>query len=456
MRRIEVVADEPRFGMLETVREDALERLDASGEAAAIRERHAAWYLTLAEAAAPDLQAVRGYGPWLLRLDAELGNLRAALGWFDETGARTEQLRLLGAIEEYWTARPYHAEVRRWLEPGLRAAPNAPGAVRAAALSLAVYAAGFLGDGATAVVHAEAGLAVARTLHDPFALGRALLAAGSAWSFAGDVVRAASAYGEAVPLLREAGATSLAATALAELGDDRLLAGDVTGAVSLLDEALALHREIGYPWGVAITLGQRAHAARIQGDHALAGRLFAESITAGREIGTDRIVLGAVAGLAGVALDLGQPALAARLVGAVETAREATGAGRIAHARQAARLAAEARAQLGEAAFATAWEMGRGVPFAQAVADALAVASATAAKEPAANPEADAGSRFGLTPRERDVLRLLVAGKTDREIADALFVSRRTVTTHTSSIFAKLGVAGRAEAAALAVRAGLA
>jgi predicted ATPase len=115
VRRIEVVAGEPRFAMLETVREFGLERLAESGEHDAVRDAHAAWCLALAEAAAPDLIAGRDLVRWLSRLDAELDNLRAALAWFDRLGKHTELLRLLAAIEEYWTARPYHAEVRRWL-----------------------------------------------------------------------------------------------------------------------------------------------------------------------------------------------------------------------------------------------------------------------------------------------------------------------------------------------------
>jgi DNA-binding NarL/FixJ family response regulator len=106
-------------------------------------------------------------------------------------------------------------------------------------------------------------------------------------------------------------------------------------------------------------------------------------------------------------------------------------------------------ARLGDWQFAEAIAAGRGLPFDEAISDAVAGTARTEATAPGVRNDRDA---FGLTPRERDVLRLLVAGMTDRQIADALCVSRRTVTTHTSSLFAKLGVAGRAEAAALAVR----
>ena len=89
---------EPRFTMLETVREFALEQLAASGEEDAIRQRHAAWCLALAEAAGRDLETGRAQAAWLARLDAELDNLRAALAWFDAADEPINVLRLLSAI----------------------------------------------------------------------------------------------------------------------------------------------------------------------------------------------------------------------------------------------------------------------------------------------------------------------------------------------------------------------
>jgi DNA-binding NarL/FixJ family response regulator len=255
-----------------------------------------------------------------------------------------------------------------------------------------------------------------------------------------------------LPLLREAGAAALVAEALGELGDTHNLLGDAPGAVSLLDEALELYRQIGSPWGIAMTLGQRAHTARLLGDPALAARLFAESIAAAEEIGIARIVMGAVAGLAGVALASGQPERAVRLLSAVEAARETSGVGRISHAPYAERFAADARATLGEPAFAAAWKQGQAVSFEHARADALALASSAGEQPPPVDSDA---SGFGLTPRELDVLRLLVEGRSDREIGEALFIGTRTVQTHVSNLFAKLGVNARAEAAAVAVRRGL-
>jgi predicted ATPase/DNA-binding CsgD family transcriptional regulator len=443
---------EPRFTMLETVREFALEQLAASGEDAETRHRQASWCLALMEAAGRDLKTGRAQAAWLARLDAELGNLRAALAWFKAADEPINVLRLVAAAAGYSGARPYHAEVLRWLEPALRAAPDAPAAVRVEALIAAASTTSFLGDGPTAVAYAKQGLALAGELGDPLALGRAYYVAGMTWAHSGDAARAAVPYEEAVALLRTTGATFWEAMALAELGDTRLMTGDVSEAVRLLDEALALLRRVENPFGMAVTLGERAHAARMQGDQVLAARLFAESIAAAEEIGTGRFVLGAVAGLAGVALALEQPARAARLLGAVETEAETSGVGRLGHAAHTARILAEVRASLPEPAFTTAWEEGRHLPVAEALADALAIAASVGQEPP---PAHDDVSGFGLTPRELDVLRLLVEGRSDREIGEALFIGTRTVQTHVSNLFAKLGVNARAEAAAVAVRRGL-
>ena len=201
-----------------------------------------------------------------------------------------------------------------------------------------------------------------------------------------------------------------------------------------------------------MTLGERAHAARMQGDQVLASRLFTESIAVAEKISSDRALLGAVAGLAGVALALGQPERAVRVLSAVEALRATSGLGRMPHAAHTARILAEVQSSLPESVFATAWDEGRHLPVAEAVAEAGAIVASTV--EPAQPLPGDATS-FGLTPRELDVLRLLVEGHSDRQIGEALFIGARTVQTHVANLFAKLGVNSRAEAAAVAVRRGL-
>jgi non-specific serine/threonine protein kinase len=309
-----------------------------------------------------------------------------------------------------------------------------------------------LGDHDSAVAHAQEALAAARESGDAVAIGLAQDNVGVAWEHRGDGQRAAEAYAEAVPLLQDAGAHALAARAQADWADKLVWLGDLDAAVPMLDAALDRLRVAGPDWGVAMALGQRGHAALRQDDPLLAAHLFTQSIDVGREVGYERAVIGAIAGLAGVALALGQPERAARLLGAVDAARMVIGGGRIAHALHAERIAAEAQQRLSEPAFATAWNEGRTIPYADAVAEAIAISRSTAALP---QPLPNHATSLGLTPRERDVLRLLVEGRSDREIGEVLFIGTRTVQTHVANLFAKLAVNARAEAAAVAVRRGL-
>jgi predicted ATPase/DNA-binding XRE family transcriptional regulator len=374
--RQELGADgERRFAMLETVREFALEQLTACGEEAAARERHAAWYLALAEQAGIELRPDRAQAAWLARLDAELDNLWVTLSWFTSTRQHTNVLRVLTAIDEYWFTRPYHAEVIHWLAVGLHSTPDVPAALRTEALGLAVTMAFDLGDGPSAIAYAEEALALARDLDDTFALGRALFRAGLVWAHFGDWTRAAAAYDEALTLLRDEGSPVWLATVLGEIGDQRLLHGNVADAMPLLDEALAILRASNYSASFAEVRGYRAHAALMVGDPRLAARLFAESLAAAEEIGDGRMVMGTVTGLAGLAVAVGQPERGARLVGAVAAAQETSGIRRIAYAAHVERIEAELRAQLAEPVFAAAWNEGSTLPFADAVAEARAIAA---------------------------------------------------------------------------------
>jgi predicted ATPase/DNA-binding XRE family transcriptional regulator len=365
--------EEPRFVMLETVREFALEQLAASSEEATVRGRHATWCLALAEAAAPGLHYGQAEAAWLAGLDAELDNVRTALAWLDQTGDAISVIRLVLGIEEFWWTRPYHAEVLDWLQPALRATADVSSAVRATALLLAASLTSFLGDASAAMAYAEEGLSIARELEDPFALGRAYWEHGLLCAVADDTAGAATAYAAALPLLRSANVPFWVAHALAELGDALHRAGDVAAAVPLLDEAVEITRGFGSARGSVAGFGERAHAALTQDDPVLAARLFTETIVMAQEIGVERIVLGALAGLAGVALALGRPRRAVRLLGAMEAARESSGAGRIGDAWHAERILAAARVSLPEPAFAAAWEEGRGLQLAEAITDATAI-----------------------------------------------------------------------------------
>jgi len=445
--------DEPRFGMLETIREFGWEQLQAGGELEATRDRHAAWYVTWAEAIAPDpiIELGSRQGRWMAAVERELPNLRAALARLLETGGARTALEIVTWTDSFWTGGAlYRDEVRRWLEAGL-AAPDVPPRLKAGALHILICATCTLGDYPPAVGYAQQAVGIGHGLGDPFILGRAYYSLGLAHESGGDGVLAEHAYSAAAQLFRSIDAPAWLAPALGGLGDMRHWRGDVTGAIALLDEGLAAYRQEEQAWGISLLLGQRAHAALTQHDLPLAAQLFLESLAAEREIANEWLALGAAAGLAGIAWRRGQAERAARLLGAIAATQEHTRIARVAHSLHAERIVAGVRGDLGATAFAACWQAGTAMAYRELRAEAEAIGAANSG---GSRPALER-NRGHLTSREREVLRLLTLGRSDREIAEALFISRRTAQTHAANIFTKLEVSNRAEATAAAIRAGL-
>ena len=371
---------EPRFRMLETVREFGQDQLAIVGEADGIGRRAALWCLTLAEEAGPDLEAGTRYNAWLLRLDAELPNLRAAIAWFLAANDSALALRLLAVSHEYWGYRSQHVGRLEPLDAAL-AASDVPARDRAAVHHILVIAESRQGKLVAAAERAQQVLALAREADDEFLMGLAHMDIALVSEYSGDGAGAGTAYAAAVPYFRAIGNTMFAAWALSESGDKLVWTGDVAGAADVLDEALSLHRQIGFETGIAMTLGHLGFAALVADDLPCAAQSFAESLRRAQAMGDVRIGLGATAGLAGVARAAVQPERAARLLGATEAAREASGLDRIAHTLHAERITAATRAALPAAAYAQAWSAGRALPLEDAIAEALALAEEIAARE---------------------------------------------------------------------------
>jgi predicted ATPase/DNA-binding XRE family transcriptional regulator len=378
VRQAEGAESDPRFRMLETMREYGQERLELSGEAEETRRRLADWCLSLAEEARPDVAAGTIEPRWMIRLHEEVPNLQDAVTWLLDRGEATKVLRLLAATEDFWTKQHRAAELRRWLETALTAAPGAPATDRAVALWLLTLMNGVRGHGQTAEVHAQQMLVAAQASGEPRLLGLAQYAVGLACDFRGDLDRAAAAYAEAIPFFRAAGSEDFVWIAQADLADKLVLHGDLEAGVPMLDEALTRLRPISADcadWFVVLVIAQRGHAALRQGDLPGATRWFTESIDAAQNHQETRTALTGVTGLAGVALALGQWERAARLLGAVEAAREVLGVGHVHGVHHAERIRTEVRAVLEATAFERAWVAGRALPLDGAVAEALAVAN---------------------------------------------------------------------------------
>jgi predicted ATPase/DNA-binding XRE family transcriptional regulator len=375
--RQEGTGGEPRFRMLETVREYALECLDASDEGDGIRDGLAAWILDLTEQAEPVAFGSIISPEWADRLNEELPNLRAAVTWLLARGEGARALRLLVAAEDFWTQRHLtDAELHSWLETALVAAPDAPARDRALAHWLLSCGNGALGHDEVALRHAQLLLATSEELDDPVGLGFAHFAMALAWEDRGDIDRAAAAYAEVIPLWRSAGGMEAQSwVAQAELADKYVMRGDLEAGVPMLEDALAHLPQVDPPWFVVLVINLRGHAALLQRDLRLATRMFAEAIAVSRGLRHAHSLLGALAGLAGVALARGQAARAARLLGAMDAARATVGMRRWDNWLHAERITADVRAAMQIAAFEEAWSAGRALPREETITEALALAA---------------------------------------------------------------------------------
>jgi predicted ATPase len=253
VRRLGHAESEPRFGMLETIREYALERLAENREAETICQRHAGHYLALAEAAAAQL-AGRQQPQWLARLDSEHDNLRAALRWALGRGEAETALRLAGALWRFWYLRGHVDEGRRWLEAALERRSGTAMPVLAEALNGASALATLQGDYERASVLLEASLPLVRQLGDKGQLASALNTLGQAARFRGDFEGAERYQDECLTLLKELKDSDRIPLALVNLGLVARIRGDLPRAEVLFTEALALSRAQDNTRNVAFVL----------------------------------------------------------------------------------------------------------------------------------------------------------------------------------------------------------
>ncbi len=407
-----------RFGMLETIREFAAEQLAGSGEDDEIRRRHADYFLNLAVTAAPELTGPQQH-QWLAQLDADHANLRLALTWVEERGEAETSLRLASHLSRFWAVRSYLSEGRAWLEAALAVPGEAPPALRAAALDGASMFARAQGDHLRAAELAGEALILARTLGDVAATAQALYVLGVIAQMRGEHDRAAAFLEEGLVLARQLGNRKMIAWLLNVLGDvaagrgdhDRAFAlveeslalkrteGDQVGiAVSLInlgamaynqgdlpratahyEEALGLYRALGDRDGVAMVLNNLGVVVLDQGDHRQAGGLLRDGLDLFREVGDPSGIAYGLEGLARLAAARGEADRATRWLGSVAALREVIGEP-VPSEQQASYDVVKAglRARLGDDSFEAAWSAGRGLPPAEAVAEALQMESVDA------------------------------------------------------------------------------
>ena len=490
-----------RYRLLEPVRQYALEKLEESGEAEANRRWHTEFFLALAEEAEPKLWGP-DQGVWLERLEVEHDNMRAALSRSIERGEDELGLRLAGALRWFWHGQGHYGEGRSWLEEALSRDSRASVAARTKALSAVGWLAMDQDDTDRVVEAAEEGLKLSAgtEIEDLFEasfmrmLGSVARMRGDyeqatqlyeeslvrsrkdgdrrsiAYSLLNltivsrdqdDHERATFFYEEGVALCRESGYAALLAEYLVSMGYEFLLRGDYGRATALNEEAAALLRERGHEGGLEFALDNLGWAALLRRDHELAMETFKESLVLCLKLGDKLIAVESLEGLACTAGARAEAERAARLFGAARGLRGALGYEQEPRARalREPHLAA-ARSRMNKEFWEAALAEGLSMGLEEAIQYALS------AEEPSATPPSSTTGQMlppstrerpaGLTSREVEVLGLVATGMTSAQVATDLFLSPRTVDTHLTSIYHKLGVTSRAAATRFAFEQGLA
>jgi predicted ATPase/DNA-binding winged helix-turn-helix (wHTH) protein len=352
---------EPRFAMLETIREYALERLADSGEQSAARRAHAAYCLVLAEEGNPELRPA-DRARWLSQCDVEIDNFRSALDWLFQSQDVDWALRLCVALFRFWDMREHLTEGRARLEAVLRLAAADRSNERArvlhflGALATAqadyLAAEGFLQQGlslyeelgdesgiaaslnalaisardrsdySAAQSNFERSLACWRMLSDRLAIARCLHNLANVVRVRGDYPRARWALREATDIFEELGDRSGAAWSVNQLGDIAREEGDVAGARTLYLRALSAFREAGDLWGSARSLTDLAYIEWTRGNHLPAHAAYGEALEIFAGLGHRRGMARVLEGSACLALAQGQAERALKLAAAAAHLRE--------------------------------------------------------------------------------------------------------------------------------------
>jgi predicted ATPase len=298
VQQVEHAKGVSRFVMLETIREYALEKLQASGEKAFAKRAHAAYCLVLAEEEATEQNSPDG-SEWLERFALEHNNFRAALEWLTETGDAEWGLRLGTSLFRFWEIREYLAEGRDRLGRLLKlAGAAAPTKARTRALFAAGVLAGAQGDYVSGEMLIRESQNIARQLGDNTGVAVSLNARAVFARDQGEVARAHALFEESLGLWRELGDLKAVARALSNLANVVKLQGDYDRARSLYAECLSIFRGLRDRTGVAWSMNYEGDVARDQGDSSAAQALYEQALAIFRELG-DRW------GIAGTLADLG-------------------------------------------------------------------------------------------------------------------------------------------------------
>lgn len=446
---------ESRFALLETIRGFALDQLRAAGEERVVHDAHADWCIALAEKAKRDL-ARPGAQHSLSQLETERANIISALNWLHRQNDASRLVRFAAALGGFWYQQGDFIEGRLWLERALRSASQIAPHTRAELLIELAHFLYFCGETERAEAYFKESQALLQDSDDVVAQIGVLIWQGWIECQRG-MVDCAEGYLEKALALTTSIADSVVAMtvkakAFSQIGLLAHIRGELDAARSWHENALIIFRANDDLPGVIRSLRDLGDVERDQDEFTQAVALYRESLELLGVRGDPRVICDCLAGSAVAAAAWGMPARAARLLGAAETIRTHHGLEVTVPTDRVAleRTVASIDARLSGEAYREAWSAGTALSVADAIAEVLTLS------QPIRTHVNDDGSkRTSLTHREQEVLRLLAAGQSDREIADSLYISVRTAEGHVARVLAKLGASSRSIAVEIAVANGL-
>jgi predicted ATPase/DNA-binding CsgD family transcriptional regulator len=481
-----------RLRMLATIREFADDQLHVSGEAPLMQERHAEYFTQMAEQAEGELMG-HDQAAWYERLDQEHTNLRAAVRWAVANDDAGRAHRLGAGLWRFWELRGYVSEGRSLLEAILSVAETDErpdertrtmfglgrmlyvqgeydGAEQVFAACLARARARddrpYIAAGLTQLGHVstrrgefdrarscyEQGLKVRREIGDTWGAGVSLQSIGQLERDLGNLDAARTLLTEVLTLFEAVDHTHGVARTLTDLASVSLDAGRIDEAQGYIARGLALHEMSGDRGGIATSKLQMGYVALAQQSYPLALERFREALVAHRDLGVQEQVAETLEAIALLGFATAQTQLAIRLFAAAATLRERLKTPlRPSERARIDRALADARSNLGDVV-TSIWNTQRGLPIDVAIQEAMQASLPLPMEQSPALPVA---SEYGLTAREQEVLRLIIAGRSNQDIADTLYLSIHTVKRHVANILSKLDASSRTQAIAKAREAGM-